>query len=138
MNALSEMYPVFESPYPTLLTHTDNGLGIFVAHPKVELRMENIGAHENMFRVACGTALDFHFPLKEHARVLLASRGGVIAFTDETGMPWYTFEMQPVAMPANAMPNPGVVSRPKSAFGRPLARSNSPKGGNREEGDFSI
>lgn len=135
MNALSEMYPVFESPFPTLLTHTDTGLGIFVAHPKVALAVKNIGPDADMFRVVAG-ALDFFFPLKEHARTLLANRGGVIAFTDESGMPWYTLEMAPTLVP-NLQSTPVAAARPRGQFGRPQrpAPAVSPLS---DEGEFSL
>lgn len=139
MNALSEMYPVFESPFPTLLTHTDNGLGIFVAHPRVDMAIKNIGADDDMFRVVAGE-LNFFFPLKEHARVLLASRGGIIAFTDEMGMPWYTIEMQPVLAPAikaDDLPAPTRLSTPRAKFGRPSARP-APAMRSGDEGEFSL
>ena len=143
MNALSEMYPVFESPFPTLLTHTDNGLGIFVAHPKVELTIKNIGVDNDMFRVITGE-LDFFFPLKEHARLLLKSRGGVLAFTDEGGMPWYTLEMPALATVAPKSEKAAVavhVSTPRAKFGRPTARAvQAPSVGMRsgDEGEFSL
>ena len=143
MNALSEMYPVFESPFPTLLTHTDNGLGIFVAHPKVPMAVKNIGADENLFRVVTGE-LNFVFPLKEHAKDLLKSRGGVLAFTDEGGMPWYTLEMPamvPVSKPDEA--TQVRLPTPRAKFGRPTARpaaaaapSISLRSG--DEGEFSL
>lgn len=121
MNTLSEMYPVFQSPFPTLLTHTDNGLGIFIAHPKIEMAIKNIGADDNMFRVIT-EALDFFFPLKEHAKVLLQSRGGVLAFTDESGMPWYTLEIPALVVPK--MDATSVrSSTPRAKFGRPAVRS---------------
>lgn len=136
MNALSEMYPVFESPFPTLLTHTDTGLGIFVAHPKVTLAVKNIGPDADMFRVVAG-ALNFFFPLKEHARTLLASRGGVIAFTDESGMPWYTLEMAPTVATSIPAPASAPAARPRGQFGRPQrpAPAVVPSG---DEGEFSL
>lgn len=134
MNVLSEMYPVFESPFPTLLTHTDTGLGIFVAHPKVDLAVKIIGPDNDTFRVIAGT-LDFFFPLKVHARELLASRGGVIAFTDETGMPWYTLEMSPRVAPRQPVQTPARHA-PRSSFGRSAPRVEQQTTG--DEGEFSL
>lgn len=142
MIAFPEMYPVFESPFPTLLTHTENGLGIFVAHPKMDMAINNIGPDDDMFRVVAGE-LDFFFPLKEHARALLESRGGLIAFTDEVGMPWYTLEMQPLQEPAlkrEALPLARVLPA-RRQFGRATARSVHtlpPTTRSGEEGDFSL
>lgn len=135
MNSLSEMYPVFESPFPTLLTHTETGLGIFVAHPKVELAVKVIGPDNDTFRVIAGS-LDFFFPLKAHARELLASRGGVIAFTDEVGMPWYTLEMGPRKVNQPATPIRATAQSPRSAFGRTATKIEPKITG--DEGEFSL
>ena len=141
LNALSEMYPVFESPFPTLITHTDNGLGIFVAHPKVSMAVKSIGADDAIFRVST-EELNFFFPLKVHAQVLLKSRGGVLAFTDENGMPWYTLEMA-----ANVEPvvredtKPAAAMLPRAKFGRPTAKRNAMPIASvqlGDEGEFSI
>lgn len=142
MIAFPEMYPVFESPFPTLLTHTENGLGIFVAHPKTDMDIKNIGPDDDIFRVVAGE-IDFFFPLKEHARALLESQGGLIAFTDELGMPWYTLEMQPLQEPAltrEALPL--AQSMPaRRQFGRATVRSVHtlpPTTRSGEEGEFSL
>ena len=144
MIAFPEMYPVFESPFPTLLTHTENGLGIFVAHPKIDIAIDNIGPDEDMFRVVAGE-IDFFFPLKEHARALLESRGGLIAFTDEVGMPWYTLEMKPLQEPTSArevLPLAQARAMPaRKQFGRTTTRPmhtlrSATRSG--EEGDFGL
>lgn len=142
MNALSEMYPVFESPFPTLLTHTENGLGIFVAHAKVEMAIKNIGVDEDIFRIITDN-LNFFFPLKEHARALLKNRGGVLAFTDESGMPWYTLEMPALQPVVPTVQDTAFVRvpTPRAKFGRPAIRPSGVapvKARPNEEGEFSL
>lgn len=139
MNAPSEMYPIFESPFPTILTHTDRGLGIFVAHPKVAMNVHHIGLDHTEFRVK-SEELNFAFPLKTHACALLQRYGGLMALTDDQGMPWYTMEL-PISVGLDATFASVRETNSRSTFGRPMARNplaGTSDVGTNDEGDFGL
>lgn len=92
MTYLSALYPVFDSPHPTLLTHTELGIGIFIAHPKATLEVIEAGLNGDRFELSSSN-LTISFPVNAQARDLLVQRGGLLTFTDEKGMPWFTFSI---------------------------------------------
>ena len=90
----SEFYAEFDSPLPTLLLHSENGLGIFVSlasDPMRRVHSVKIGMD------ACVLDLsdqEVRVPLRPHAIDLIQSKGAVFAITDEKGLPWFTQEFE--------------------------------------------
>ena len=88
----SELYAEFDSPLPTLILHSENGLGIFVAlapDPMRRVHSTRMGANEFVIHFS---DQDVRFPLRPNAVALVQAKGAVFAITDERGLPWFTQE----------------------------------------------
>lgn len=102
----SELYAEFDSPLPTLILHSENGLGIFVAlapDPMRRVHSTRMGADEFVIHFS---DQDVRFPLRPNAVALVQAKGAVFAITDERGLPWFTQEFGVAAPKHGAQPTP--------------------------------
>lgn len=88
----SGLYAEFDSPLPTLILHSENGLGIFVAlAPDPMRRVHSTRMEKNEFVIHFSDH-EVRFPIRQNAMGLVQAKGAVFAITDERGLPWFTQE----------------------------------------------
>ena len=95
MANLQALYPLLDAPYPTLITHTDNGLGIFIVYKAAtkDSHLSLIKQNKESLTVSVNGE-QWGIPLSDPAQEILSDTGGMIILTDEDGIPWYSIEMK--------------------------------------------
>ncbi len=101
----SELYAEFDSPLPTLILHSENGLGIFVALAPDPMRRVHSTRMENNEFVIHFSDHEVRFPIRQNAMELVQAKGAVFAITDERGLPWFTQEFGVVNPKHGAQPS---------------------------------
>ena len=101
----SELYAEFDSPLPTLILHSENGLGIFVAlAPDPMRRVHSTRMEKNEFVIHFSDH-EVRLPIRQNAMELVQAKGAVFAITDERGLPWFTQEFGVVSPKHGAQPS---------------------------------